>query len=232
MKSLALFVIGLFAGMSTFAHALWIETNPLGQKGKLHEIKVFYGEYAEGKPEKLEDWFSDMKEFTLWLVSADNQRIQLPVAAAEDHFTASFIPETEGQYCLQISHYAKDLGRTTKYQFNTSAIVTVGKAVTNDLAANHNPLKFSVKGGKLKQPVVLNGFFNDAATGGMDFTIFSPGGWTKTVAGDATGSVQFVPEWKGKYMIEISRTDNEKGEHNGKQYERVWRCATYFLEVK
>ncbi len=37
----------------------------------------------------------------------------------EDHYTASFTPIRTSVYTLQVSHSAKDLGRTTLYQFNT-----------------------------------------------------------------------------------------------------------------
>lgn len=232
MKSLLFFAAALFCSQAIFAHALWIETSSTGQKGKAHEVRVYYGEYSEGKPDKVADWYSDMKEFSLWLVTADNQRIQLPVNAAEDHFTARFTPEKEGLYYLQISHEAKDLGRTTKYQFNTSAAVRVGKNVPEVLSANHNPLKFSMNGNKVKQPVAVRGFFNNAPSGQMTVTVVSPKGWTKEIKGNSEGLAEFVPEWAGRYMIEISRTDEEKGDHHGKSFDHVWRCATYFLDVK
>ena len=219
----------LFSSFGVFAHALWIETSPAGKKGQAQEVKIFYGEYSEGKPEKIEDWYSDVKEFSIWLIGPDNQKVQLVTSAAGDHFTTSFTPASEGSYTLLISHEAKDLGRTTKYQFNTSATVKVGSAVLSATASN--PLNATIQGNKLKKPVRINGFFKDQPADKFTATIFSPAGWTKEISSDK-GFVEFTPEWAGKYMIEISRTDEEKGDHNGKAYEKVWRCATSLINIQ
>ncbi len=117
-----------------------------------------------------------------------------------------------------ISHEAKDLGRTTKYQFNTSATVKIGSGVA--AATISNPLCATVQGNKLKKPVRINGFFKDQQADKFTATIFSLAGWTKEISSDNQGFVEFTPEWAGKYMIEISRTDEEKGDHNGKAFEK------------
>lgn len=217
--------------VSIYAHALWIETNATGKKGQQQEVKIFYGEYAEFSPEKVSDWYSDVKEFTLWLVTPDGQKTKLSTVAADDHYTANFTPDKDGVYTLQVSHDAKDLGRTTLYQFNTSAAVAVGKNEAAGVKGNLNPLKFQVKSGKVNQPVNIQAFFKEAASDKMSVTVFAPSGWTKQIEGK-NGVAEFTPEWKGKYMIEVSRSDEEKGTHNGKDYTAIWRCATYLLEVK
>lgn len=231
MKKIFLSMAMLMLSVSIYAHALWIETNATGKKGQVQEVKVFYGEYAEFSPEKVKDWYSNVKEFELWLVSPDGQKTRLTTSPQEDHYTASFTPGKDGVYTLQVSHSAKDLGRTTIYQFNTSATVTVGKNEASDIKNNSNPLKFQLKNGKVNEPVTIQGFYKDAASDKMSVTVFSPKGWTKQIEGK-NGVAEFVPEWKGKYMIEISRSDEEKGEHYGKEYTGIWRCATYLVEIK
>lgn len=231
MKKIFFGIFLLTLSSNIFAHALWIETRAAGQKGQAQEAKIFYGEYAEFSPEKVKDWYSDVKDFSLWLVSPDNQKTKIDATAKDDHYTASFTPDKEGQYTLLISHDAKDLGHTTLYQFNTSAVVTVGKSAATNLEANSNPLKFSSKGNNLKQAITVQGFYKNAASEKLNVTVFSPNGWTKQLEGK-NGVVEFVPEWKGKYMIEVSRSDDDKGEHHGKEYTGIWRCATYLIEVK
>lgn len=232
MKNILASVLLLFVSSEIFAHALWIETNATGRKGQAQEIKVFYGEYAEFSPEKVKDWYSDVKDFTLWLVTPDGQKTKLTATAAENYFAASFTPDKDGQYTLLISHDAKDLGKTTLYQFNTSAIVTVGAAKVLSTEANSNPLKFSLQQARLNQPVALQAFFKNAPSEKVNITVFSPRGWTKELKGNSSGMAEFVPEWKGKYMIEVSRTDEAKGEHHGKEYTGIWRCATYLVDVQ
>lgn len=228
------FIVSIFlvaVSFKLYAHALWIETNANGKKGQQQEVKIFYGEYAEFSPEKIADWYSDVKDFTLWLVAPDGQKTKLAASPKEDHYTASFTPDNDGVYTLQVSHSAKDLGRTTLYQFNTSATVAVGKNDTADIKGNSNPLKFRLKGSKINEPVTIEGFFNDGTSDKMSVTVFSPKGWTRQLEGK-NGIASFVPEWKGKYMIEVSRSDEEKGDHNGKEYTGIWRCATYLVEIK
>lgn len=231
MKKSFLSIALFFLSFQIYAHALWIETNATGKKGQQQEVKIFYGEYAEFSPEKIKDWYSDVKDFTLWLVAPDGQKTQLTTAAKEDYYTAAFTPDKDGVYTLQVSHSAKDLGGTTVYQFNTSAAVAVGKSEAADIKHNTNPLKFQLKTGKVNESVNIQGFFNDAASDKLSVTVFSPKGWTKQIEGK-DGVAAFVPEWKGKYMIEVSRMDEGKGDHNGKEYTGIWRCATYLIEIK
>lgn len=231
MKKLLFSLLFIAATTSIYAHALWIETNANGKKGQQQDVKIFYGEYAEFSPEKIKDWYSDVKDFTLWLVAPDGQKTKLNTSANEDHYTAAFTPDKDGVYTLQVSHSAKDLGGTTVYQFNTSAVVAVGKNEVADIKSNTNPLKFQVKTGKVNEPVNIQGFFNDATSEKLSVTVFSPKGWTKQIEGK-NGIAEFVPEWKGKYMIEVSRMDEGKGEHNGKEYTGIWRCATYLIDIK
>lgn len=231
MKKLLFSLLFIAATTSSYAHALWIETNANGKKGQQQDVKIFYGEYAEFSPEKIKDWYSDVKDFTLWLVAPDGQKTKLNTSANEDHYTAAFTPDKDGVYTLQVSHSAKDLGGTTVYQFNTSAVVAVGKNEVADIKSNTNPLKFQVKTGKVNEPVNIQGFFNDATSEKLSVTVFSPKGWTKQIEGK-NGIAEFVPEWKGKYMIEVSRMDEGKGEHSGKEYTGIWRCATYLIDIK
>jgi uncharacterized GH25 family protein len=219
----------LFSSLGIFAHALWIETNPVGKKGQAQEVNIFYGEYSEGKPEKIEDWWSDVKEFSIWLIGPDNQKTQLTVSPVGDHFTTSFTPSGDGSYTLLISHDVKEIGEKTKYQFNTSANVRVG-AITSSTTAI-NPFSAKIQGSKLKKPVRISGVFNDQPADKFTATIFSPSGWTKEISSE-NGVVEFIPEWSGKYMIEISKTDEEKGNHAGKAFDKVWRCATTLVNIQ
>lgn len=231
MKQIYLAMCFLFASLQISAHALWIETPAKGKKGQAQTVKVFYGEYAEFNPDRVADWYSDVKDFKLWLISPDGQKHQLETKQFENHFESSFTPAQDGAYTLVVSHEPKDLGGTTKYQFNSSASVLVG-AVGKPVDTNPNPFKLAVEQGKPGQPVVVKGFFNGAVADKFEATIFSPKGWTKQIKADAEGKVVFVPEWKGTYMIEISRYDKSAGKHNNADYDGEWRCATNLIEVK
>lgn len=228
MKKIILLPILLVSAISAWAHALYIDTKSAGQKGKVHEVKIYYGEYADGKPETLAHWYSDVKSFTLWLVTPGNQKVQLKTDSAVDHFITSFTPEEEGAYQLVISHSAKDLGKSTVYQFNTHAIVTVGKPVAVQPA---NQLAFSLEKGSVKEAVKVSPVYKGQPCNDCKVTIISPSGWTKELS-PVSGVASFQPEVKGKYMIEVTRFDKETGEHHGKAFESIWRCATMLVELK
>ena len=231
MKRFLLFFLGmLMISLSGFSHALWIETSVTGKKGVSHEVKIFYGEYSEMSPEKVADWYSDVKDFTIWLVVPGKEKTKLTVTPSEDRYTCSFTPETDGVYSIYISHDAQKLGGKTKYQFNASAAVHVGATKEGGVLVDGPPLKFSYDKNSVNKPITVNAKFNDSPADKFQTTVVSPKGWTLQIAGK-DGAAKFTPEWKGKYMIEIAKTTPEKGDHNGAAYESVWRCNTRLVEV-
>ena len=129
-NTISIFALLLLSVSNLFAHALWIETSTTGKTGQKQSVKIIYSE-PDDKPEKLADWFSDVKEFELWLTTPDKQKVKLTTVAGEDHFTSEFTPKKDGVYTLSISKAAKELGGTTIYEFNASAIVKVGKSLKN-----------------------------------------------------------------------------------------------------
>ncbi|MBD2703922.1 DUF4198 domain-containing protein [Spirosoma sp. BT702] len=235
MKRFNFFValLSILSVVNTFGHALWIETNSTGQKGQKQTVKIIYSEPDEA-PEKVGDWYSDVKEFELWLIGPDQQKTKLNVTPAQDYFAAEFTPQQEGVYTLAIGHGAKDLGGTTKYQFNATAIVTVGK--TNATSTVH-PNELNVaetqfgKEYKVGKAISLAGFFKEKPSEKLRIEISSPSGWNRAIQTNAEGVAEFTPLWPGVYKIEASKTEKTTGEQNGKPYQAVWRCATYVLNV-
>lgn len=232
MKRILLSICFFLMVLELSAHAIWIETTPVGKKGQVQQIKIYYGEYSTFSPDKVADWYSDVKAFELWLVGPDAKKVQLSTQAFDDHYESSFTPQADGNYTLLISHSAKDLGGTTIYQFNSSASVAVGKAALQEATSSGNPLKMTITGNKAGKAVAVQGFYNHAVSDKIEAVVFSPKGWTKTIEGNEKGIVEFIPEWKGKYLIEITRTDKETGQHYGKEYTSVWRSATYLTSFE
>jgi hypothetical protein len=235
-RTLSIFVlllIGLTCRLS--AHALWIETSNTGKAGQKQAIKILYSE-PNDKPEKIADWYSDVREFTLWVTGPDKQKVKLPATAAADHFISEFTPEKDGVYTISISHTAKELGGKTKYQFNASAVVSVGKSKSVNTPA-FNPNDISVFAGagtvaRRNKPFTFTGFVKEKPAENLHLAIHSPSGWNKEISTNAQGTASFTPIWAGKYSIEASQTQKEEGEHNGKSYTSVWRCATVLLDIK
>lgn len=234
MKRMALIMLGLiFSSSSIFAHALWIETKPTGKIGQKQNIKVFYGEYAANERDSVAKWYSDVKEFTLWLIGPGQQKTQLILAAGDNYFESSFTPEKNGAYTLVVSHEARELGGTTKYHFLSSATVSVGKILA-PVADNPNALKLHVAGAlsaKVNKPLQLQAFLRDAAAKGKVVSVFSPNGWSRELTTNEDGLVEFIPLWAGRYVFEVTDTDRTPGQHHGKDYKASWKGATYSLEI-
>jgi hypothetical protein len=217
------------------AHALYIDTETHGKAGKEQEVKIYYSEFADGKVEKIADWYSDVKDFQLWLVHPDGKKTTLATTAHEDHFTAHFTPESKGTYRLEISHTAEDPGESTAYQFNTFAHVYVGKKIAElPLTANGPELYLLEKplAKKNAQTKTFVTYFKGQPTAGVTATLFLPSGETKEVVSNENGLVEVELPRKGTYFIEATTYhEEEAGRTKKAPYESVWRCATQKIEV-
>ncbi len=233
-KLLLLALLVIFNTDQLFAHALWIETNTIGKSGQQHEIKVFYGEYVNNEKEKIEKWYSDVKEFSLWLTAPGKEKVKLNTVAKDDYFSANFTPEKDGVYFITVVHEAKDLGGTTKYEFSSVATVAVGKFNAIDLSSVANSLKVSAADAKVYKantPVQVKAVLNGQPLANRHVSIFSPEGWGKEFTTDANGVINFNPIWPGRYVVEASNFVKNGGEHHGKEYKAAWQGATSSFEV-
>lgn len=218
---------------TVFAHALWIETAATGKIGQQQTVKVYYGEYADLGRDSVSAWYSDVKEFKLWLIGPDNKKTELKVTPGLNYFEGSFTPDQNGAYTVMVSHEAKELGGTTKYHFLSSAGVTVGKNAPV-AAQNTNALRLhlnEVNSLKVKNRIKMNAFLKDAAASKKSVTVFSPTGWSKEFYTDENGAFEFTPLWPGRYVVEISHMDKTPGKHYDKDYTGTWKGATYSLEI-
>jgi len=234
IKTILTSLLLLFASNATFAHVLWIETASSGKLGQKHAVKVFYGEFVANERDSVAKWYSDVKDFSLWLVGPDQKKVQLSLTPGTNYVETSFTPEQSGGYTLLISHEAKELGGATKYHFLSSATVSVGNALpkikdnSNVLAIHSN----DVLAAKINKPLELKAILKGVAANAKAVTVFSPNGWSKELLADVNGTVSFAPLWKGRYVIEVSDTDKTPGQHYGKDFKSTWKGATYSFEVK
>lgn len=229
MKSLLLALLLTLGTSQLFAHALWIETAASGKAGQAQEVKVYYGEYASNEREETEKWYSDVKEFTLWLTAPGKEKIKLTTTPGANFYSSKFTPEGDGHYVLTVSHEAKELGGTTKYEFLSTAIVTVGKPGLVDHAAIPASLKLyttEAKTYKTNTPVQIKATANGKPLAKTAVSVFSPEGWTKEVTTDENGLITFSPIWPGRYVLEVSAKEKTEGTHHGKAYTAAWQGAT------
>ncbi|NGM60854.1 DUF4198 domain-containing protein [Sphingobacterium sp. SGG-5] len=214
-----------------FAHALWIETSHSGTKGTPHDVKIYYGEYASQEIDSVGKWYSDVKEFTIWLTTPSQKKIQLQKSLSADHATASFIPDEEGVYALTVVHPAKDLGGTTKYEFSSTALVAVGNAVLKPLDlplyVQAAPRAYAI--GESVDAVV---FQQGQPLANAEVVVMSGEGWTKVFQTNADGKISFPAIWKGNYVVEASHMEREEGVWHEQPFKRTWQGATTFVQVR
>ncbi|MEJ6978988.1 DUF4198 domain-containing protein [Pedobacter sp. P351] len=237
MKFKATFLLLLFITSvhTLFAHALWIETYYSGEAGQTQEVKLYYGEYSGNEREEISKWYSDVKDCSLWLIGPDKQKVQLKTSLMPNYALASFTPATDGVYTLLVSHDARELGGTTRYVFMASATVRVGRVSGNiQTSSNTNELRLFPQTdlvNKVNVPVKIKAFIGDGIGTGQKISVFSPSGWSREIVTGTDGTAEFTPLWPGKYVLEITDYKKTTGQHNGKNYEAIWKGATYSLEI-
>lgn len=230
---LTLVIASTLSGNTASAHALWIATPPTAHINQPHHIQVFYGEYATQEIEPVGKWYSDVKDFTLWLTTPDQQKIQLEKQENPNFFQSSFTPSQDGIYTLTIVHTTKDLGGTTRLEFSSTSFVTVGNIHLNAPVSNV-PLHVYIKPTTYKKDQQVDAIIYDGNTplANAEIIVMSEQGWSKVFRADANGQLSFPVLWSGNYVIEASHSYTEDGIWHGKPYERIWRGATTFLKVK
>ena len=236
LKKITLFLFMLVASPQLFAHALWIETKATGTKGKAQEISVYFGEFSDNDITKADKWFSDLKDFSLIIISPSKKETKLTAKALDNKYQAFFTPDEDGVYTIVMHHKVKDVYGTMVLDYNSSATVTVGNAAKgNEAAANSNIISLFSKdaiAAKQNTKINVNALYEGKIAKEQKMKVIAPNGWEKELWSNENGEVSFTPIWPGNYMVEFAYTEKASGEHNGKKYDEIWKMATYLITVK
>ncbi|MEO9571718.1 MAG: DUF4198 domain-containing protein [Polaribacter sp.] len=236
-KSILTIALFLFAITQSFAHYLWIETNPSGKKGKEQEVKVYFGEYTYGVIEKVNgEAYPNVKDFTLWVVDANGVKKQLQVAAKENFYLAKFTPKNNGTHTLVLDNHKIDVIDYTKYDFgifkthyNASTKVQVGKKITETIADNKNGITIKDVS-KTVDEIKLQVLYKGKALKENEVKIYVADLWSKTLHTDKDGFISFKLPWESKYILETTFSEKVPGKYKGKEYQFIWHCATYCIK--
>lgn len=236
LKKTIILVSLLISSPSLLAHALWIETKTTGTKGKPQEISVYFGEFSDNDITKANKWFSDLKDFSLVVISPSKKEIKLKSTALENKYQAFFTPEEDGVYTVVMQHTVKDVYGTMKLDYNSSANIVVGNKLAGNIArANNNKIAVFVENAASltkNTKVTAVASYNLALAKEQKVKVIAPNGWEKELWTNENGEFSFTPIWSGNYMIEFSQTEKASGEHNGKKHDEIWKMATYKLSIK
>ncbi|WP_433836629.1 hypothetical protein [Flavobacterium anhuiense] len=236
LKIVSFLFLMLFAAPQLFAHALWIDTKATGTKGKAQEISVYFGEFSDNDITKADKWFSDLKDFSLVVISPSKKETKLTSKALDNKYQAFFTPDEDGVYTIVMHHTVGDVYGTMKLDYNSSATVVVGnKSAGNVATANNNKISvFSENADVAKKNAVINvsALYEGAIAKSQKIKVIAPNGWEKELWTNDKGEISFTPIWSGNYMVEFAYTEKSAGEHNGKKYDEIWKMATYQIAVK
>lgn len=232
----ALVLLTLLLSPQLFAHALWIETKSTGTKGKPQEISVYFGEFSDNDITLSAKWFSDLKDFSLVLISPSKKEIKLMPTALEKKYQAFFTPKEDGVYTVVMHHTVKDVYGTMKLDYNSSATVVVGnKSAGNNAVANKNVIGLFSENAdiaKKNTKITALALYEGVSAKKEKIKVIAPNGWEKELYTNENGQIEFTPLWSGQYMVEFAYTEKSAGEHNGKKYNEIWKMATYLIDVK
>lgn len=234
IRKALLTVVGIFMmGLSLgFAHAIWIETPSVGEQGEAQSVKIYFGEFGTEDISKAANWFADLSQFELQLIGPDGSKTALPFKANGDHFAASFTPESDGLYNVVLRKIAGEVYYGYKLDYMATAHVQVGEG--RKFGQQALPIALRPEGSHYEagKAIDLSVLIDSTLTGEQEITVISPNTWTKKLYPDEKSAASFVPLWPGKYLVETTVSDKNKGEWNGTSYDMDYRCHTYLLEVK
>jgi hypothetical protein len=217
-----------------FAHAMWIETAMSGKKGMAQEVKIFFGEFGDNDITPTSKWFSDIKDFSLTLLTPDNKIIKLSATAQPNWYSAYFTPDMEGVYTLTMHHLVKEVYNGMLLDYNSMATVRVGNAQTATTGATNPNMGITPAmkpAYKINEPVPLQVFQAGVAAADKEVEVIAFNGWLRKLYTDSTGAANFTPLWPGKYNLEITSTEKLAGEHHGVKYESKYTCAIFIINV-
>lgn len=222
-------IVCLFSFSSAWAHALWIDTAPIGKSGTAHDVRIYYGEPSEGVLENVTDWWSDVGSFVLTIHFPDGSKKELAVTPKSDHYTATFTPEGNGIYALTITKPVAETFDGHKYQFNGAAFVHVGAtpAGNADGLGDFRLLARSLGTEAVGKAISVDAHLEGQPLADLEVTVFSPNGWQKTFRTDDKGAISFVPDRPGHYLVEaLYSVDVANADHK-----HLHRIATWSFNI-
>lgn len=236
MKRLLLLVLLSLSFTGAFAHAYWIQAQPVGKKGQAHQVEIFFAEPADKRESLDSKEMANVKNFTVWLLAPGKEKVKLQIAAASDHYTANFTPDTDGEYLIVLQNDQVDVldfpsMGPFKAEFYASAKVQVGGFKAQQIITATD-FKFNVlaKSTAAHQPVYLS-LTGNVDLSKVEISIFNQAGWKLDLKPGADGQAEFKALEKGKYFIEAVYKDKTTGTFNNKDYKSVYYASTTIAEI-
>ncbi|RLK02971.1 DUF4198 domain-containing protein [Tenacibaculum discolor] len=243
MKKSILTLLFLAVISNSFAHYIWIETNPSGRVNNKHEVKIRFGEFSEGVIEKVDgEHFSNVKDFTVWLIAPDGSKTSLQTIAKNDYYSTSFIPKQKGTYTIALDNKKIKVFDYTKYDYTTfkpeyhaKARIVVGNSISELKPTNPKGIEIIDVTPKLhnrSDKITLKVLYKNLTLKNGEITLFSGDKWSLKGKTNEKGLVTFKLPKKTTYTVEATHEEKTPGTFKGDDYKIIWHCATYFINNK
>jgi uncharacterized GH25 family protein len=241
-KLLIASILLIFVGQNiSQAHYMWIETAQVGKIGKEQSVNVYFGEYNYDLLEKTNgDHFKAVEKFTLWSIAPSGTKTQIATTKSESSYVGTFTPSENGVYLIVLNNNEIDVIDYTQYDFgifkthyHSTAKVLVGKESTASATELNTGLRLDnlnikLAKGDLNQMKVS---FDGKPLADTEVGIFLMDQWSKKDNTDEMGMVGFKIPFSTKYIIEVTKKEEVPGSFNGKEYQFIWHCTTYCIDL-
>lgn len=236
MKPVLTTIILLAATQTLWAHALWLETKPAGQKNQPHAVNVYFAEPADAYELTDSKAWNNVKNFDLYLITPKNEKIKLHVVKQKDRYTAAFTPGQDGRYFVvlenrKIGVIAHNPDKPYALFFYAASVVDVGHTSTPVLCNHlHNtaPMRI-IPTHNHKDSASL--WVQNLQDHKSNLTIFGPSGKIAEFKDISSGELSFKTAGAGQYKIEAITIDKTPGTLQGKAYKNTYHISTTMMEI-
>lgn len=229
LSAILFLFLSLFGFQQGMAHALWVETAPIGELGTLQTVKVYFAEVGDKwEPVTGKEW-SLVKGFDLLIQSPSGKLSPLETTARDIFYEASFTPQEVGVYQVVLKNTSiKTLHfpNTPPFipYFYATAKVQVG--VSSTVASQFKlplDLHYIQQAGQTKIDLELPDYANGKAT----VSVLFPSGEIKVFKDLKNGIQDIDLLTKGSYAVELQIKD----ERADQDYEFTFHTLTKQFKV-
>ena len=251
-RMLALIVAAVFmfalAGPAA-AHEVFFKAPLEGVQGAPVEVRLCWGHFP-GDLDPESRYFAEIPGGRLYLLTPEGEEIDLTLEAAEDHYRATFVPGTGGDFQVVFAHargvlewqWSEPRGTQKVFYYAKVFVPVDGEP---DIHAYDRPAGLDLE----VIPVTDIGHFHvgdefrgvvrylGQPLGGVTVYVVSPlaedsHGDSLELTTEADGSFAFTADAEGLWMIKIGYFDGERrGQETGQAYEGVRYASTTFFPV-
>lgn len=224
---LLIFTLIFSMGSMTFAHELYFVDLKEGTMGEPYNIKLIWGHFP-GTPDPESSYFNHVGNGRLYVLTPEGQEIDIEMEKQTDHYSASFIPETGGDFQIIFKHDRGIIdwkhGEPQGFQhINTLAKAYIPVDGEPDIHAYDKPANLDLEiialtdighfhlGDEFKAVIKYLG----EPLANQSVTIVSPTAEYEEVFANVTtdenGVFSFVPNDENTWMLKVGLFDDQRG---------------------